>query len=557
MIDRLRLLAERAAVGGRRRVVTEALHALPATPLISVVMPTYETPARYLREAIESVRRQHYPAWELCVADDGSRRPEVRRTIARLRARDDRIKPVFLPENAGISAASNAALAEASGEYVAFLDHDDVLTDDALLRVAQVLTADPEIDIVYSDSDKLTLHGRRADPFHKPDWSPVYALGAMYVGHLLVVRRSLVEQVGGFDPAYDKIQDFELFMRLSERTDRIHHIPRILYHWRAIPGSIAAGALEKSGVGELQARAVSQHLRRLGADAVAVPHAEIPHRAQLAAANGTPAVAGKPPARVGVVVAWRGEVRPLRRLLGSIQRTASPAVANVIVVGGPGAELPDGSADGVALVRDPSPTFSHARAANLGAAATQVEWLLFVAESAELVEPDSIERLLLHARLPGVGAVGPLLVRPDGRAEAAGLAIGLEAPVMPMLAGLDAAADGYYGALACAREVSAVSAECMLVDAAAFAAAGGFSEWYATEYDDFDLCQRLQARGLRVVYAPRPRVVTHELPARRRERADVIDRALFVDLWYERLERGDPYFNPGFSRARADYAIRG
>ena len=548
MIDRLRRLAARARRGALTGPASE-LHALPATPLISVVMPTYETPARYLREAIDSVRSQHYPAWELCIADDGSRSPEVRRVISRQGAADDRIEAVYLGDNGGISAASNAALELASGEFVAFLDHDDVLADDALLRVAQLLTAEPDTDVVYTDSDKLTLHGRRADPFHKPDWSPVYALGAMYVGHLLVVRRSLVERAGGFDPGFDKIQDFELILRLSELTDRIRHIPRILYHWRAIPGSIAAGALEKSGVPELQARAVTEHLRRIGAEAVAVPHPRVPHRAQLAGVGP----GGERPGSVDVVIAWSGEPMPLVRVLDSIRAQRSAALGRLIVVGD--AELPGDTGEAVELIRDPG--FSRGRAANLGAAAATAEHILFCSPAIELVEPNSIEALLLHARLPGVAAAGALLVRPDGRADAAGFAVGLESPAMPMLGGLDADADGYYGALVCAREVSALSADCLLVERVAFEAAGGFCEWYSTEYDDYDLCQRIQQRGSRVVYAPRPRVVTHELPSHRRRRVDVIDRALFVDSWYERLERGDPYYNPCFARERADYETGG
>lgn len=518
-----------------------------------MVMPTFETPPRYLREAIESVRRQHYPAWELCIADDGSRSPQVRRTIAGAHRRDRRIKPLYLDRNLGISAASNAALETAAGDFVAFLDHDDVLTDDALLRVAQVLADDPETDIVYSDSDKLTLYGQRADPFYKPDWSPVYALGAMYIGHLLVVRRSLVDEVGGFDPDFDKIQDFELIMRLSERTDRIHHIPRILYHWRAIPGSIAAGAQEKTGVEELQARAVSEHLARIGVPARAVPHPRIPHRAQLAPL--AEATTGATPPAVSVVVTWRGEPGPLHRLVNSLQGLAQPP-AELIVVAPAAARPPPELAGVLTLVDDPGPGFSPARAANLGAAAASGEELLFVADTVELVDADSLEQLLLHRRLPAVAAAGPLLVRPDHRAQAAGIAVGLRAPALPMLSGVDADADGYYGAMVCAREVSALSAECMLVSAAAFAAVGGFNEWYASEYHDFDLCQRLLVRGARVVYTPRPPVVTHELPPRRRERADVIDRALFVDSWYGRLERGDPYFNPNFARDHAGYAIR-
>jgi GT2 family glycosyltransferase len=478
-------------------------------------MPTYETDARYLREAIDSVRRQTHTAWELCVVDDGSKGRQVRRELERARGADSRVRVRYLDENAGISAASNAALELAQGEYVAFLDHDDVLTDDALAVVAEALAEDPELDVVYSDQDKLTLHGRRADPFFKPDWSPVYALGAMYIGHLLVVRRSIAEAVGGFDSAYDKIQDFEFMLRVSERTDRIHHIPRILYHWRAIPGSIAAGVEQKSGVEELQAAAMSAHLERVGSPTAAVPHALIPHRTRL--------VVDDPSFELSIVVTGHASPERLLASLGS-------------------------HGDRIEVV--------EAESANAGASQATKPWLFLCDTSMEIVDETWLDDLAAHAQLPGVVAVGPLLVRPDGRTAAAGFALGLERPAMPALSGLDADADGYYGALVCARDVGAVSGRAMAVSAAAFSEAGGFSEHFHTEYADFDLCQTLRAAGGRVIYAPRPRVIDHEPPSLARARADVVDRSLFVDRWYDELAAGDPYVNPSFERDAADFRFR-
>jgi GT2 family glycosyltransferase len=542
-LRQLRLNRPRA----RREAALQEVEALEPRPLISLVMPTYKSDLRYLRQAIDSVRAQHYPEWELCIVDDGSGQPELAAAIQRFADADPRIKFEAAAENRGISAATNAALAMCGGEFVGFLDHDDTLTPDALLRVLQALSADPALDVVYSDSDKLTLHGVRADPFLKPDWSPVYALGAMYIGHLLVVRRSLAEAAGGFEPAFDTIQDFEFFLRVSERTDRIHHIPQTLYHWRAIPGSIAAGTDQKSGVEELQARAVSAHLERLGVDAKAVPHPTIPHRAVLAPRNGS-----APRAPVSIVIAAGGGEGGLQRLLSSLfELTSHPDVETVVV--GRGEEAPAGIPDRVTWVAgDPGP-FRRGHANNLGAAAAGGEYLLFLGEDVEVVEPNWIEQLLLHAALPGVGAVGPLLARPDGLVEQAGVAIGLRDPASPMLAGFPADGDGYYGSLPCAREVSALGSECLLVRKADFDAEGGFNEFYGSEYEDFDLCRRLAQRGLKSVYAPRPRLVDHRTPASRRAATDAVDRALFVDCWYDELMRGDPYFNPGFAQQLADY----
>lgn len=513
----------------RRQVAEQELEALPARPLISLVVPTYRTELRYLAEAVASVRAQVYPEWELVIVDDGSGAPELARAITALAATDRRIRYELCEENRGISAATNTGLELCRGEFVGFLDHDDTLTDDALLRVAQALSADPELDAVYSDSDKLTIKGIRADPFLKPDFSPVYALGAMYIGHLLVVRRGVAEAAGGFDPAFDTIQDFEFMLRVSERTDRIHHIPRILYHWRAIPGSIAAGTDQKDGVPELQARAVSEHLRRIGAPARAVPHARIPHRAALAAANGS-----APSATVSVVVAAAGPGGSATSLLDSLDRSGYPNRELIVAEGS-----------------------SRAAANNEGAAKASGEYLLFVAADTEVVQPDWIEALVLHAGLPGVAAAGPKLVRPDGTVEQAGIAIGLRDPAAPMLAGAPADGDGYYGSLPCSREVAALSAECMLVERSAFEAAGGFEELYSREYEDFDLCLRLRAAGHRCVYAASASLLTHRTEAQRRAAADIVDRALFVDRFYDELRAGDPYFNPGFGREAADFTPTG
>jgi GT2 family glycosyltransferase len=520
----LRLYTPRA----RREAALQELEVLAARPLISLVMPTYKTDPKYLREAVDSVRSQYYPEWELIVVDDGSEDVALEQTMSSYGG-DKRIRFKPLRRNVGISAATNAGLELCKGEFVGFLDHDDTLTPDALLRVAQALTADPELDVVYSDSDKLTIGGVRADPFLKPDWSPVYALGAMYIGHLLIVRTSLAEAAGGFDSAFDKIQDFEFMLRVSERSERIHHIQQILYHWRAIPGSIAAGAEEKSGVPELQARAVSAHLERLGLPARSVPHATIPHRAVLAPANGS-----APQPQVSVIVAARGAGAELERLQRSLEKTGYPQLETIVVEEG-----------------------SRAEAHNAGAAQATGSYLCFLAPDTEIVDPAWLSQLVLHASLPGVAAVGPKLVRPEGKVEQAGIAIGLRDPAAPMLAGVGAEGDGYYGALPCSREVSGLSAECMLVARQDFEREGGFVELYASEYEDLDLCQRLARDGRKCVYAATATVVTHRSEPARRSASDIVDRALFVDTWYDELLDGDPYFNGGFARQRADFVPSG
>jgi GT2 family glycosyltransferase len=477
------------------------LEMLADRPLISVVMPTYETEPRHLREAIASVRAQSYPNWELCIADDGSKRADTRRIVTRAVSRDGRIIARLLERNTGISAATNTALALCRGELVAFLDHDDTLAPHALLRVAQAF-GERDADVVYTDQDKLAPNGRRVDPFLKPDWSPVYALGAMYVGHLLVVRRELVDESGGLDPAFDTIQDFELMLRLSERTHRIHHIPEVLYHWRAVPGSIALGEEEKPGVTELQAPAVNAHLARRGIRAEAVPHPTLPHRLRL--------------------------------------RPRSPDDALPVSV--------------VDLSRQGG-SFRPAQLANRAAAGSDGDYLLFIDERTEASGLELLDQLLLYAQMPDVGAVGPALIHPDGRVSAAGFAIGLYDPAVPVMRGLESDSDGYYGSLACAREVAAIGMGCMLVSRSDFERVGGFEETYSRQFLDHDLCLKLRDAGRSVICAPASPAVDHTTEAQRRSDFDVLDRALFVDRWYERLEAGDPYYARGFSREAADYTL--
>ena len=536
-----------AFAGGRRdpEAVAADLEALPSPPLISVVMPTYETEPRHLREAIWSVATQEYPNWELVIVDDGSTNRSTRRELTRWGARDQRIVVRMLDRNSGISAATNQAIEHCSGELVAFLDHDDALTGDALLQMAHAF-GDAEVDVAYSDQDKITGRGRRTDPFLKPDWSPVYALGAMYVGHLLVARRELIREAGGLDPAFDGIQDFELLLRMSERTDRIRHVDRVLYHWRAIAGSVALDPSEKQGIDELQARAVNDHLRRRAIRARAVSHGEIEHRVRLepGAADSDPSVSVVIPARDGKT----GALAPL------LERTSYPRLEVIIVqpewVGGHGVPT-----EGVLHLRDPGDTFNPGRAANLGTAGSSGEWLLFLSEETEVTEPDWIQRLLAHAELPSVGAVAPALTRPDGRVGEAGLAIGLYDPVVPAMQGFPADSDGYNGSLSCAREVSALGMDCLLIRRSDFDRAGGFEEAYSRQHQAHDLCVRLAELGLSCVCAPGPLTITHATEAQRLADFDVADRALFVERFYSRLQAGDPYYNRGFFRAAADYVL--
>ena len=519
-------------------------------PLVSVLMPVYDTEPKWLAHAVESVRRQTYPHWQLVLADDGSTNEPTLEYLRRLTG-DAAIDVLFSESNEGIAAATNRALAAAEGEFVAFLDHDDELHPDALFECVRRLNESPETDAIYTDEDKIDRRGALGEPFFKPDWSPELFRGVMYVGHLLVLRRSLVESLGRLDPAFDGVQDFELMLRVSERTDRIEHVPRVLYHWRKIPHSVAASLDAKEGISELQAAAVNRHLERCGARLFARPNPELPHRVLI---HHKPRPRWPP---VTVVVPTKDAPGHLGRCLESIFSRSTYPDFRVLLVD-------NGTADPEALrIFDRHPVevlpfhgaFNFSRVNNFGAQHAVGELVLFLNNDTEVQTPEWIEAMVNLAEPDGVGAVGPLLLYPNGRVQHAGVVLGLRGTADHIMRGFPANADGYAGSLSCAREVSAVTAACLLIRRGLFLDLGGFDEHFATHYQDVDLCLRIRRSGRRILYTPRA-VLRHHEGATRGAQYDQLDRALLLDAWGDTIARGDPYYNASLSLSGADYEPR-
>jgi GT2 family glycosyltransferase len=546
---RLRHRAVRPAPGARvpRPAQPARLHTMP---LVSVLTPVYDTDPKWLARAVESVRRQTYPHWQLVLADDGSTSKPTLEYLRTL-AGDPAIDVLLAEENGGIAAATNRALAAAEGEFVAFLDHDDELHPGALFECVRVLNEKPQTDAIYTDEDKLDRGGAHKEPFFKPDWSPELFRGVMYVGHLLVLRRALVESIGGLDPTFDGVQDFELMLRVSERTERIEHVPRILYHWRKLPHSIAASLDAKDGISELQAAAVNRHLERSGAAAFARPNPELPHRVLIH---------HKPRSRwprVTVIVPTKDAPEHLGRCLDSIfSRTTYPSFGVLLV--------DNGTTDPAALrifERHPVEVlpfdgpFNFSRVNNAGARRAGGDFVLFLNNDTEVQTPEWIEALVTLAEQDGVGAVGPLLLYPNGRVQHAGVVLGLRGTADHIMRGFPATADGYAGSLSCTREVSAVTAACMLMRRRLFLDLDGFDEHFSTHYQDVDLCLRVRRSGRRVLYTPRA-VLRHHEGATRGDHYDHLDRALLLDAWGDTIAGGDPYYNASLSLSGADYEPR-
>jgi GT2 family glycosyltransferase len=544
------LLAYKARTGRLDHTSTAGiLRALLYKPLISIVIPTYNTPIQYLQRVVQSVREQFYPNWELCICDDASTDTSIKEWLKSIEG--DRVKVTFSPKNGGISSATNQAAKHADGEFIAFLDHDDELTPDALFEMVGLLNKQTDLDLIYSDQDKIDQRGSRSEPFFKPDWSPEYFRSVMYVGHLLLMRRKLFDQLGGLNSHFDGVQDYELMLRAGERTSHIAHIPKVLYHWRKILGSVALGLNEKGDkIQQLQTQAVNAHLERIGRRAEAVPHVIHPHRV---------AIKPKPRAdypKISIVILSKDAYIHLSRCLRSLFELTTYPNYEVIVVD-------NGTTDPLALrllkelpvkVVPFRQAFNYSQANNMGVAAAEGEVIVLLNNDIEVVSPDWLEQMLFYLDDPAVAIVGPMLVYPNRTVQHAGIVLGLRGTADHVMRGFPFDADGYAGSLSCPRNVSAVTGACLMMRREEYTRTGGLAEYYGTHYQDVDLCLRFLAGGRRVVYVPYAVLIHYEGATRGRE-YDHLDRALLLDTWGDMITGGDPYYNPNFSLGSSDYVF--
>ncbi|MBV9770593.1 MAG: glycosyltransferase family 2 protein [Bryobacterales bacterium] len=526
--------------------VSSLAEAKSLPPRISIITPTWNTKLVWFAEAALSILKQTCTDWEWCIVDNGSTVKEFQELIPALE-KTGRIKFERLETNEGISRATNHGLELASGDYICCLDHDDQLSPVALAECLELLGE--EFDAVYTDSDKVNEAGVRIEPFFKPDWSPEYFRGVMFVGHLLCVRRDVALEVGGFDPKYDGIQDFEFMLRFSERTQRIGHVSKVLYHWRTVPGSVAASSEAKGDLTSLQQEAVQAHLRRINLPAVAVAGSK-PHRVGI-----VPLTIQENP-RISIVIPTRDAPDVLEACLASIFQETKYSNFEVICVDNETADpraLAILKKHPIRHVEFPG-TFNFSRANNEGVRHTSGSYLVFMNNDIEVITPNWAEEMLYYARQEDVGAVGGLLLYPDRSVQHAGVVLGCRGTADHVLRRAPGDSDGYAGSLSCAREVSAVTAACMMIARSDFERAGGFNEHYFTAYQDVDLCLELRSQSKRNIFAPRA-VFLHRESYSRGRYYDFIDRNLLLDRWEEMIA-SDPYYNPNLDVEACDYSLK-
>ena len=485
-------------------------------PLISVVVPAYNTPEKYLRELLDCLKQQLYPRWELCIADDASTQPHVRRMLEAAAKDDPRIKPVFRSENGHISRATNSALAVATGEFVALLDHDDLLPHDSLLHVAQAIARHPTAGYLYTDEDKIDDAGRRFDPQFKGDWSPEMAITHNYTHHLSVIRRSVMQQVGGLRPDFNGAQDIDLFLRCAELiADRdVIHVPFIGYHWRAHAESTATRGDQKGYLFDAARRGIVEAVGRRGLRAEPVlPEFARQYALCLHQLKWDPAILREQP--VTIVIPTKNRADLLRTCLDSIARTTPIESVKVVVVD-------DHSTDPEALAfldtlpartdlrcevvrsKESAGGFNYSRLVNLGSARADTPLLLHLNNDVEALTPGWLEDLAGWLSLPHVGVVGAKLLYPDHTLNHAGISLSREDGLAHVLFEKEPADDlGTQFLPHAARNVAAVTGACLLTRTALYRRLHGFDEnQLPVAYNDVDYCLRAAAAGYRTVISP-------------------------------------------------------
>ncbi len=539
------------------------------SPKISIIVPVYRTPEKFLREMIDSVRAQTYSGWQLCIADGSAYREgepgygSTERILKKYAADDPRIVYEVLEENRGISGNTNAALALADGEYIALLDHDDVLEDTALFEVVSFLQEN-RCDVLYTDEDKTDMELRLYyEPHFKPDFAPDLLRSNNYICHLFVAKREIAAQAGGFRKEYDGSQDYDFILRCTETASSVGHIPKALYHWRCHPGSTAANQESKMYCYEAGQRAIADHLERTGLRGRVdmLPHLGFYHvRYELPEEP-----------LVSILIPNKDQRDVLKRCLDSILEKSTYGNYEILVIENNSTEeetfacYRELEADPRIRVLTWEGPFNYSGINNFGAREAKGEYLILLNNDTEVIAPGWIEEMLSDCMRKDVGAVGARLLYPNGTIQHAGVVIGLGGVAGHVFSGIGGSDPGYFGRAMIRQDYSAVTAACLMVSTQDYSAVGGMDETLAVAFNDIDFCLKLRKEGKLIVYNPAAELFHHESLSRGED--DTADKHcrflkesdLMQERWAWYYEEGDPYYNPNLSLVLQDgpFALKG
>ena len=504
-------------------------------PLISIITPVYKTPLDILEAAINSVRTQTYENWQLCLVDDCSESKELRTLCRQFTSLDSRISFLERSENGGIASASNSALDMAEGEYIALLDHDDLLRSDALTEVARAINRFPQVEFLYSDEDKLFADGSYDHSYAKSGWSPDLHMSYNYVCHLAVFSRDLIQRIGGWRLGFDGAQDYDLALRATEIANQIVHIPRNLYHWRVLPGSTSAGVDQKNDAWDAGRRALSEALTRRGLTG------KVEEGIDPGTYNIHYPVIGRP--KVGIIIPTRDRYELISQCVQGVTETTNGVETEILVVNNESTDQAtlDWMDQHKGPVIDYPHQFSYARMMNMAAEQIDCDLLLFLNCDITIASPNWLEAMIGHAQQRRVGAVGAKLSFPDGRVQHEGITVGVGGVAV------NTNARGYFSIGNLARNCWALTAACLMMRPEVFWEVGGFEERLRVAFNDVDLTMRIHQLGYDLVYQPHA-MLHHQESALRGSLHPTEDEDFFRARWGQPLTHDDPYYNPRLSR---------
>ena len=537
-------------------------------PLISIITSVYNPDEKWLRSCIESVLRQSYDNWELCLADDCSTKPYVKKVLNEYSKKDKRIKVVYRTENGHISKASNSSLKIATGEFVALLDHDDDLSPQALYKIVEVLNKNQNIDFIYSDEDKLELDGRHVDPFFKPDWSPDMLMSLNYICHLSVIRKELIDKIGGFRVGYEGSQDYDLILRITEKTNKIYHIPNILYSWRKIPNSTATVYSAKSYANQASIKALQDSLKRR----------KISGYVENGLVEGSfrtkYKIIGKP--LVSIIIPTKDKTEYLKKCVSSILKKTTYDNYEILIVDTGSTEKETkkyytalGKIKKIKFLNW-NKTFNYSSVNNYAVSKSEGKYVLLLNNDTEVITTDWIESMLEHAQRKNVGAVGAKLLYPNGKIQHAGVVLGIKGGnIKRGVAGhiqkitLDIPQGlAMLNSINIIRNYSAVTAACLMISKEKYLKVKGLDDKFRIAFNDIDLNLKLLNNGYLNVYTPYAKLYHHEsisvgTPQQGTRNIDEFNKEieLIITKWDNLLEH-DPFYNKNLSLRNEQVTIK-
>ena len=529
-------------------------------PKISIIIPMYNTPKKFFNELVDSLIEQTYKNWELCLADGSPKQNEELKVIYE---KDDRIKYRYIGENKGIAGNTNEALKLVTGDYVALLDHDDLLPKFSLYEIVKCINENPDVEFIYTDEDKFEeIDGKRYDPYFKSDFAPDTLRANNFICHFSIFKKELMDSLGGFRSEYDGAQDYDILLRMSEKAKNIVHIPKILYHWRVHSLSTAkSGGTAKPYAYESGIRAVQDHINRLGLKG------NVEHGKTLGTYKVNYEIEGEP--KISILIPNKDYISTLKVCLKSIKRLTTYKNYEIIIIENNSEEEKtfdfykqiDGK-DKIKVVYYPEKEFNYSKIINFGVKNSTGEYIIQLNNDTELLTPDWLQEMLMFAQREDVGAVGVELFYPDKTIQHAGIIIGIGGVAGHVFKNIPKGMHGYFSKDAMIQNLSAVTAACIMTKKSIYDEVGYMDEKFKVAFNDVDFCLKIREKGKLIVYNPYVQFIHYEsksrgfedTPEKQARFKTEVDR--FYEKWQSFLDEGDPYYNINLRLDNDQCAIR-